>query len=182
VIISMDWMIGFIDNLNTPLGTTGLLPTSPNFTVHCCKYQYPQSNTVSTICFLATVFNTGTITLSLNQRIQILLYHSTCEDFSSLPDFQLSTELSRLHHLPTANSGNLNPILCYNCHLFSLIIPEVNSRRIDHLGLRNRLTQIILFVLLITPRHGPSRKHSLSIVEQGCLPRRCIATVAVRIT
>jgi hypothetical protein len=40
------------------------------------------------------------------------------KDFSSLPDFQLSTELFRfLHHLPTANSGSLNPILCCNCQL-----------------------------------------------------------------
>jgi hypothetical protein len=34
---------------------------------------------------------------------QISLYYSTHKNFSSLPDFQLSTELSRLlHHLPTA--------------------------------------------------------------------------------
>jgi hypothetical protein len=35
-------------------------------------------------------------------------------------------------------------------------------------------------IVKITPRHGPRREHSLSIVEKACLPLRCIATVAVR--
>jgi hypothetical protein len=67
---------------------------------------------------MVTDFNTGTITLSLNHTLQISLYYSTHKDFSSLPDFQLSTELSRLlHQLPTANSGTLNPVLCCSCQL-----------------------------------------------------------------
>jgi hypothetical protein len=34
----------------------------------------------------------------------------------------------------------------------------------------------------ITGRHGPSRKHSLSIIEKACFPRRLIATVAAQTT
>jgi hypothetical protein len=37
-------------------------------------------------------------------------------------------------------------------------------------------------VFNITPRHGPNRKHSPSIVVEACLPRRCIATVSERTT
>jgi hypothetical protein len=37
------------------------------------------------------------------------------------------------------------------------------------------------FVLFITPRHGPRRKHSLSIVEKACLQRHCIATEVIRL-
>jgi hypothetical protein len=57
------------------------------------------------------------------------LCYSTRKVYSSLPEFQLSTELTQLlHHLPTANSGILNPILCCNCQLLSLIFAELNSR------------------------------------------------------
>jgi hypothetical protein len=83
---------------------------------------------ISTIRFLATDFNTGTIKVSLNHTLHISLYYSTCKIFSSLPDFQLSTALARLlHHPPTANSRTLNPILCCNCHVFSLLFAELNS-------------------------------------------------------
>jgi hypothetical protein len=42
--------------------------------------------------------------------------------------------------------------------------------------LETQLTQTILFVHFITPRHGLRRKHSFSLVEKACLQRRCIAT------
>jgi hypothetical protein len=45
------------------------------------------------------------------------------------------------------------------------------------------MPQTIFFVLFITPRHGPLHlKHILSIVEEACLPRRCMATVAAQTT
>jgi hypothetical protein len=41
-----------------------------------------------------------------------------------------------------------------------------------------------MFVPLITPRHGPLRKHllccSLTVAAETCLPSRCIATAATR--
>jgi hypothetical protein len=43
------------------------------------------------------------------------------------------------------------------------------------------LNCLVAPIVKITPRHGPHRKHSLSIVE-ACLPHHCIATVAARST
>jgi hypothetical protein len=47
-------------------------------------------------------------------------------------------------------------------------------------GIRNPpphgiLIQSIFFVLFISPRHGPRRKHRLSAVEKACLQPCCIA-------
>jgi hypothetical protein len=51
-------------------------------------------------------------------------------------------------------------------------------------GIRPRLHTGLMWVyetvFKITPRHGPRRKHSSSIVVEACLPRRCVATVAAR--
>jgi galactitol-specific phosphotransferase system IIC component len=52
---------------------------------------WPQSITVSTIRFLATDFNTGTITVSLNHILQLSLSYVTHKDFSSLLDIQNDT-------------------------------------------------------------------------------------------
>jgi hypothetical protein len=91
--------------------------------------QVPTVNYSLHSSFPGNGFNTGTIRVSLNYTLQISLYYCTCKVFSSLPDFQLSTELARLlQRLPSANSGTLNPILCCNCHLFSLIFAELTSR------------------------------------------------------
>jgi hypothetical protein len=54
--------IKFIDHLQVVLKTTMTLSLFPQFTVHC----YTQSIIASTIHFLATDFNTGTLTVSLN--------------------------------------------------------------------------------------------------------------------
>jgi hypothetical protein len=43
------------------------------------------------------------------------------------------------------------------------------------------LTQTIFFVLFITPRDGPHRKHSLSIVVKTCLKRCCIAMEVIQL-
>jgi hypothetical protein len=52
--------------------------------------------------------------------------------------------------------------------------------------LHNRIhteeSTVVSIVFKITPRHRQRRKHSLSIVKQACLPRRCISTVAARTT
>jgi hypothetical protein len=79
-------MVGFVDHLYTELVTTGNYRATANlhtlqFTV--TPHQCPQSITVSTSCFLATDFNTGTITVSLNHT------YSTHKVFPSQPDFQL---------------------------------------------------------------------------------------------
>jgi hypothetical protein len=132
---------------------------------------------------LATDFNTGTVTVSLNYSLQISLYYSAYKDFSSPPDLQLSTELSTLlHHLSSANPGTLNPVLSCNCqlshcHLRSTLdsrefinsIPKVICWQAGVSKLNWLKT--IYFVLYITSLHGPRRKHSLSIVEEACLPR-----------
>jgi hypothetical protein len=79
--------------------------------------------------FLATDFNTGTITVSLNHTLQISLYYITHKGFSSPLDFQLLTELSRFfHHLP---------ILCCNCHLFSIIFDCLLKRLLQLFSLYN---------------------------------------------
>jgi hypothetical protein len=92
--------------------------------------------TASTILFLATDFNTGAITVSVNYILQISLYYSTCKVFSSLPDFQPNSlnssiicqlptpELSIQFSPATSNSGTLNPVLCCN---FQLRISQSNS-------------------------------------------------------
>jgi hypothetical protein len=106
---------------HTPLGITSNRTLTLNSAVYSSLLQThlcPLPVTLSASRFLVTDFNTGTVTFSLNHAPHISLYYSTHKDFSSLPDFQLSTELARLlHHLPTANSGTLKPILCCNCHL-----------------------------------------------------------------
>jgi hypothetical protein len=52
--------------------------------------------------------------------IRLQLYF-TAHIKTSLPNFHLSTEFSRFHHLTTANSGTFNPILCCNCSNISLL-------------------------------------------------------------
>jgi hypothetical protein len=106
----LDWILRFWQ-LNTQLITTNNYSAVANYTLY--------SSTLNTLGFLVftsrilvTDFNTGNTTVSLNHTFQISLYSSTHKNFSSLPDFQLSTEISRfLHHLASANSGTLNPIL-----------------------------------------------------------------------
>jgi hypothetical protein len=62
--------IGYIDHLQVVLLTTITLLRFPLFTVHCYTHLCPQSVTVPIVRFLATDFNTGTITVSLNYTIQ----------------------------------------------------------------------------------------------------------------
>jgi hypothetical protein len=82
--------IGFINQLQVVLQTTITLVLFPHFTVHCYTHLCPQSGSI--ISFLATDFNTGTTTVSLNYTLQISLYYSTRKFFSSQPDCQLSSE------------------------------------------------------------------------------------------
>jgi hypothetical protein len=72
---------------NTALSLISTLYNSP------LRPLVSSSITVSTSRFLATDFNTGTITVSLNHTLQISLYYSTYNVFYSQPDFQLSSEL-----------------------------------------------------------------------------------------
>jgi hypothetical protein len=58
-----------------------------SLTTHTHTVLYPQCITVSTCRFLATDFNTGTITLSLNYTLPSI----THEVFSSQPEFQMRT-------------------------------------------------------------------------------------------
>jgi hypothetical protein len=86
----------FIANLQVVLQITITLSLFQHFTVHCYTHYCPQSITVSTSRFLATDFNTGTVTVSLNYTLQI-----THKVFSQL-DLQLSTLATNsfLHSLP----------------------------------------------------------------------------------
>jgi hypothetical protein len=61
-------------------------------------------------------------------------------------------------------------------------IPLLPSSYLAGWRLETQLTQTIFFVLFVILRHGPRRKHSFSIVEEECLPRGCIETVATRTT
>jgi hypothetical protein len=94
----MDWMTGFIDTLHTPLGTTGNYSATANLRI----LQFTAANTsvlnlltVSTIHFLATDFNTGTITVSLNYTLQIS--HVNCSLHSRTLN---STELHSIILMP----------------------------------------------------------------------------------
>jgi hypothetical protein len=68
--------------------------------------------------------------------------------FSSQADFQLTELTQFLNHLPTANSGTLNPILCCNCQLpccHYIRMPNLNSQ--------------LAGILIIQPWGRPNRKH-----------------------
>jgi hypothetical protein len=115
----LDWMIGFVDHLHRSLGATSNYSAIAD--LHTLHFAVTHTIFFSdfTSRILETYFNTGIITVSLNHAFQILLHYSICKVFSSLPDFQLSTKLARLlHHLPAANSGTHNPVLCCNYELF----------------------------------------------------------------
>jgi hypothetical protein len=127
---AMDWMIGIFDTLYTPPGTSGNYSAITD--LHTLQFNDIQTSFLSLLQFPMSVSWQRLLTQELyqsdcNWTLQISLYYRTHTDFSSLPDFQLLTELSRfLHRLPTANSGTLSPNLCCNCqlsrcHLFSVI-------------------------------------------------------------
>jgi hypothetical protein len=80
---NLDWIIGFVGHTQANLLTTTILSLFARFTIQCYTHQRPQSITVSTSHFLATDFKAGTITVSLNYKLQISLYCSTHEVFSS---------------------------------------------------------------------------------------------------
>jgi hypothetical protein len=66
--------------------------------------------------------------------------------------------------------------------LCSLFVASYDSQGYGG-GIRSLLhTALIqmIFVLFITPRHGPRGKYGLSLAEKACLQRRCIATKIIR--
>jgi hypothetical protein len=89
----MNWMIGFIDTIHTPFGTTGNYSAIAD--LHTLQFIVKHTHThtpgfsVSTSRILAMDFNTATITVLLNYTLQISRYYSTRKDFSSQLDFQL---------------------------------------------------------------------------------------------
>jgi hypothetical protein len=77
--------------------------------------------------------------------------------------------------------SRLIPFLLFLCQLPTAKIPSVlfpllPSSHPGRPAYRNSTNSNDLLCLFITPRHGPRRKHSLSIVEKSCLQRRCITT------
>jgi hypothetical protein len=67
--------------------------------------------------------------VSLNHTLQISLYYSTHKVFSSVPDFQLSTEITRFHHhLPTANSRIQFSVATINWRDSLNSISQLNSK------------------------------------------------------
>jgi hypothetical protein len=102
----MDWIIGLIDTLDTALVTT-IIVYSAIADLHTLQFTVTHTHTrVLSLhyCILVTDFIARTVAVPLNHTFQISLCYSPQNDFSSLPDFQLSTEPSRLfRHLPTAN-------------------------------------------------------------------------------
>lgn len=124
-------MAGFI---NTKLVTTGNYRAFADLSL---QFTVTQS-------LMFSVFNKHIAATDLQKSHH---HYSRHKDFSSLADFNSKLNGRFLHHLPTANSGNLNPILCYNCklplcHLFSVIFANLNFWLSAHLG--NSGTQIIL--------------------------------------
>jgi hypothetical protein len=125
--------IGFIGTLYTHLGTTGSYIAIADLRTLQFTVTHTLGFSVFTGRFLVTDFKTGTVTVSLNHTLQISLYCSTHKDFSSLSDFQLSTELARfLPHLRTANSGlsiqfsaaTANYLVAISCQTSSIADPR----------------------------------------------------------
>jgi hypothetical protein len=134
-----------IDNVNTRLVIT--LYGSLTHTDYC-----PQSIIVSTSRFLATDFNTGTITVSLN-------YTPIRPSFTAaLLQLTLYFTASRTELHWTDSSGTRLPILKQVCPLLMIF------RHGPHTKFRS---SIVAFV---------------SVAAGTCLPSRCPETVAVRNT
>jgi hypothetical protein len=67
----LDWLLDLFTTCRSSLQITIALSPFPHFTVHCYTHYCPLSVTASTIRFLTTDFNTGTIKLSPNYTFQI---------------------------------------------------------------------------------------------------------------
>jgi hypothetical protein len=80
----MDLIIGFIDHLEVVLQTTVTLPLFPNLQI-TVTHPSVLSVRVPTIRFLATDFNTGIVTVSLNYTLKISLCYRTCKVYSAQP-------------------------------------------------------------------------------------------------
>jgi hypothetical protein len=148
----LDWMIGFNDTLYTQLETT---------------FNY------SAVAGLHTLQFTGTQALEFSGFTSRVLatdlqsshcHSSTHEVFfpESNSFLAISSQLP-----PTADSVNS--------------ISPLPSSYPYRLASRNSTNSNDLLCLFIIPRHGPQRKHSLSIVDNARLQHRCVATKFIRL-
>jgi hypothetical protein len=143
-----------------------------------------------TFGFQASCHNIVTIYICDYRRVMDwwvdLLTTYTCTRYSEL---QIITTLSLIytiykspqHPLSLFTAGCLHQLLPGNgfeewklfsftcsCSIFTTSRAEFSSQLTTYC--------IAPVAFKITPRHGPRRKHSPSIVVEACLPRRCLAT------
>jgi hypothetical protein len=104
----MVWIIGFIDTLYTPLGTT--CNYSAVTDLHTLQFTAANTSVISllqsplAVSLQRILTQTTSITVSLSYTLQISRYYSTRKVFSSQPDFQL-------HWTALNNSDSSIPLL-----------------------------------------------------------------------
>jgi hypothetical protein len=138
---------------------------------------------VSTIRFLATDFNTGTTTVSLNYTLQISPYYNTHKVFSSQPSLQLhGTALNSDASVPQFNSYAPKLICCQagvsKLNWFVDISSQSSSTTISKDSL-NSLSAAWdpHYISLRRPQQKTPCKNNSSTVIELCFLRSCIETV-----
>jgi hypothetical protein len=159
----MDWMIGFIDILYTPLGTTGNYSTAADS--HTSQF-----TTASAKPFPACCVNSRSLaTASTLMILHLPALRSSCH---SCPCRTLVNSVNC--QLPTINSGTLNPVPCCNCQL----------SRCHLKGLSQSFTQLAWGPCYIASGrtqqktqfpNNPSIAACVFVDAGTCLPSRCIA-------